>query len=88
MTTAPVQVKFFGAFRKYGDSTLLDLPTDSSVHDLKDLLTQHMARQVPDFQDAALIRDSAVACNDTIVSPHRKIAAGEIVSILPPVCGG
>lgn len=88
MTQSVVKVNFFGAFRKYGDHEILSVPVGSSVVDLKNLLIRHLTRKNPDFSDIQLIHDSAIACNDTIVEVHHKVQAGEVVSILPPVCGG
>lgn len=88
MTQSTVKIYFFGAFKKYGDHEMLNLPTGSSVEDLKNLLTRHLIRKIPNFSDIQLIQDSAVACNDTVVGSHYKVQAGETVSILPPVCGG
>ena len=88
MTQSMVKVNFFGAFRKYGDHEMLSLPSGSSVDDLKILLAKHLSAKVPNFSDTQLIRDSAVACNDTVVGTHHKVQVGETVAILPPVCGG
>lgn len=88
MTQSAVKINFFGAFRKYGDGEMLAIPAGSSVEDLKSLLEKHLAEKVPDFSDGQLIRDSAIACNDTVVGPHHKVQPGEVISILPPVCGG
>lgn len=88
MTQSVVKVKFFGAFRKYGDNETLSIPAESSVGDLKKLLAEHLSGKVQNFSDAQLVRDSAVACNNTIVSLDYKVRPGEDISILPPVCGG
>ena len=88
MTQSVVKINFFGAFRKYGDHEMLSLPTGSSVDDLKSFLAKHLSAKVPNFSDAQLVRDSAIACNDSIVGPDHKVQSGETVSILPPVCGG
>jgi len=83
-----VKINFYGAFRKYGDHEILSLPAGSSIEDLKGLLAKHLASKVPDFSDGQLIRDSAIACNDTIVGSHHKVQPDETISVLPPVCGG
>ena len=88
MKQEDVKINFYGAFRKYGDHDTISLPIGSSVDDLKSLLAKHLNKKVPDFSDSQLIRDSAIACNDTIVGPQYKVQRGETVSILPPVCGG
>ena len=80
MNAVTVRVNFYGAFKKYGDHTLLTLPAQSTVENLKQLLELHL--------NDRLVRDSAIACNDTIVNPLYQVQSGEIVSILPPVCGG
>lgn len=84
MTQPVVRVNFFGLFRKYIDHDTLSFPAGSSVEELKALLAKHLSGKV----DSQLIHDSAIACNDVIVASDYKVKAGEIVSILPPVCGG
>ncbi|OGT52792.1 MAG: hypothetical protein A3E84_03965 [Gammaproteobacteria bacterium RIFCSPHIGHO2_12_FULL_42_13] len=80
MTVNTVRINFFGAFRKYGDYKMLHLPQDSSVLDLKRLLAEHL--------NDPLVWDSAIACNDTIVNYDYRVQIHEVISILPPVCGG
>jgi molybdopterin converting factor small subunit len=77
-----IKVEFFGAFKKYGDHAMLELPANSSVAELKNLLSEHLP------SSEQLIKDSAIACNDTIVNAGYKIQQGETIAILPPVCGG
>lgn len=88
MTNSSVKINFFGAFRKYGDDETLGLSTDVSVSDLKGLLAEHLSGKIPGFSDYLLIRDSAIACNDTVVGAHHKVKPGDVVAILPPICGG
>jgi molybdopterin converting factor small subunit len=88
MTQADIKIKFYGAFRKYGDQETISLPAGSSVDDLKNLLAKHLAGKVQNFSDAQLIRDSAIACNDTVVGSDYLVQSDEVVSVLPPVCGG
>jgi molybdopterin converting factor small subunit len=83
-----MKINFYGAFRKYGDHEILDLPKGSSAGELKDFLAKHLSGKIPGFPDAALIRDSAIACNDSIVDSSHKVQAEDVVAILPPVCGG
>ncbi len=80
MTGVVVRINFYGAFRKYGDHEMLSIPAGCSVSDLKRLLAEHL--------NDGLVKDSAIACNDTIVTADYQVQAGEIISILPPVCGG
>lgn len=84
MTQSIIKINFFGAFRKCGDHETLSLPAGGSVEDLKNLLAQRLSGKI----DVQLIRDSAIACNDTIVGPDHQVQPGDAVSILPPVCGG
>lgn len=88
MTQFVARINFFGAFRKYGDHATLLLPADGTVESLKSLLAQHLSKTVPEFSDAQLLRDSAIACNDRITAPNDRVGPGETLSILPPVCGG
>lgn len=80
MSTITVRVNLYGAFKKHGDYTLLQLPAQSTVENLKRLLEAHLNDQ--------LVKDSAIACNETIVGSCYRVQPGEIISILPPVCGG
>lgn len=84
MTQSVVKVSFFGVFRRCGDHETVSLPAGSSVEELKTLLAKQLSGKI----DSQLVHDSAIACNDTIVSAGYKIQPGEVVSILPPVCGG
>ncbi len=84
MTRSIVKIKFYGAFRKYGDHETLPLPVGSSVEELKNMLAEYLSGKI----DGQLIRDSAIACNDTIVAADYKVQPDDVVSILPPVCGG
>jgi molybdopterin converting factor small subunit len=79
-----MKISFYGAFRKYGDHAILDLPQGGSVAEVKDLLAKHLSGKA----EAALIKDSAIACNDTIVDSSCRIQATDSLAILPPVCGG
>lgn len=88
MTRSVVKINFYGAFRKYGAHETLSLPAGSSIEDLRSLLAKHLAGKVPGFSDNQLIHDSAIACNDTIVGLDYKVRHDEVISILPPVCGG
>ena len=88
MNPENVKIYFYGAFRKYGDHEILSLPAGGNVENLKKLLAKHMAGKVSGFSDSQLILDSAIACNDTVVGLDHKVLPDEIVSILPPVCGG
>lgn len=78
MTT--IRINFFGAFKKYGDYEMFSVPEGSSVEDLKNLLVNHL--------NDPLVWDSAMACNDILVGPDYRIQTDEVISILPPVCGG
>ncbi len=80
MTVNVVRINFFGAFRKYGDYKMLYLPEVCSVLDLKRLLAEQL--------NDPLVWDSTIACNDCIVNCDYRVQSHEVISILPPVCGG
>jgi len=84
MTQSPVKINFFGVFRKCGDHQTMLLPAGSSVEDLKNMLAEYLSGKI----DGQLVRDSAIACNDAIVAADYKIRPDDVISILPPVCGG
>ena len=76
-------IHHYGAFRKLGDSTPLDVPAQATVSEVKIALIASLGEQ-----HRLLIEDSALA-NDTDILPDEFILDQDApLSILPPVCGG
>ena len=76
-------IRLFGAFRKYGDTLELRLEPGASVADIKSCLAQKL-----DTNDAALVADSAIANDNTIIGAGEVFEMDAVLAILPPVCGG
>lgn len=77
-----VTVKFFGAFRVYGENIAFPLPPGSSVREVKVGLQKALKA------DAALIDDSVLANDDSILGDAAVFTKDVHLAILPPVCGG
>jgi molybdopterin synthase sulfur carrier subunit len=72
-----VEVEFLGPINK--DSLSLDI---DNLSELSDILKD-------DSEVCSWLESCAVAINDTLVcSKDVKLAKGDKVSLLPPVCGG
>ncbi|MGK5087115.1 hypothetical protein WDW86_06120 [Bdellovibrionota bacterium FG-2] len=87
MTQIEVQVKLFGAFKSFADGQQLNLtiPAQSTVIDLKKILTEKL-------NAGDLVAKSAIADETRILGDYdllQQSGSGKcIVSVLPPVCGG
>jgi len=78
-----ITIRLFGAFRKYGDVLELDMPSGSSIADIKSRLAEKL-----DTNDATLVADSAIANDNEIINSGTVFDADATLAILPPVCGG
>lgn len=83
MDTIQVHMKFFGAFRQYGDDCSLTVPAGSNTETVKMVLAKEM-----DNIDPKLIKAAALANQNTILTTTDELDADCELSILPPVCGG
>lgn len=88
-----VEIKMFGAFRKYENNkeiTYFESTTPIKVEDLKNILSSKLA--VLNKNDSILIHDSALAHatvhNPSIIHKNTMIHESCTLVILPPVCGG
>lgn len=88
MTDITVKIRFFGAFRKYGDGAVVRLPKGSSVADVKKSLFRVLTERDAAFSDGLLIDDSAMANDNAIVPSDTVFETDATLAILPPVCGG
>jgi molybdopterin converting factor small subunit len=78
-----INIKFFGGFRKFGESIDLSVPSSSSVPVVKEVLIQAL-----EGKDKLLIDASVLANDNTILRDDAVFYEDTQLSILPPVCGG
>lgn len=76
-----IQVRLFGAFRNYRDELNLEIDSQATVQDLKEILLGH-------FENKKLVQESAIADEKQILLPSDLIGSRTWLAILPPVCGG
>ncbi len=76
-----IQLRLFGAFRKYQPELNLEIDSRATVQDLKEILLGY-------FDDEKLVLESAIADEKQILLPGELIGARTCLAILPPVCGG
>ena len=81
MAEITLKIKPFGAFRTFGDSIELSVPSGSSIATIKTLLQTKL-------NDNILVSDSVLADNDAILRDEDILDSDTALSILPPVCGG
>ncbi|MEZ5903384.1 MAG: hypothetical protein R3D88_08815 [Alphaproteobacteria bacterium] len=83
MSTLVLPIKFFGMFRKFGKQVEVEIPSGSSVLEIKSMIIQKLGAENKDLVD------SSVLANTTDILPDAYIF-NEVqnLSILPPVCGG
>ena len=79
MGNITLEIKLYGAFRKFGDSVNIIIPKGSDMEQVKTALSKGLGEQV---------NDSALA-NDNMILPKSYLFEQDAtLSILPPVCGG
>ncbi len=72
-----IKVEFLGPINK--KSISIDI---SNLNQLKDILQKDK-----DMED--WLKNSAIAVNDNIITDiNKELKNGDIISLLPPVCGG
>ena len=81
MANLNINIKFFGSFRKFGESIDLSIPSGSSVEIVKQLLQKEL-------NDNILVTDSVLANDNEILKDSDILNDNAQLSILPPVCGG
>lgn len=86
-----LEIKFYGAFRKYEDHSAplyLSVESPASVKKIKNSLKEALQSRVSKFLDEDLLDDSALATQTRVLAPGDSISDSCVLSILPPVCGG
>lgn len=76
-----IQMKFFGAFRKFGESLALQVPVGTNVAAIKAELQSKLNGE-------SLVSDSVLADDSVILRDDDILEGDAALSILPPVCGG
>lgn len=80
-----MKILFFGRLADMLGSELeVDVPPDSSVGQLRDLLIQ----RYPDAAPVLLNRRAKACVGDALVHDHAIVGTAEVVEFLPPVSGG
>jgi len=83
METVKICIRFFGSFRRLGESVSVDVPQNTDIQTLKKILTEKLGKA-----EEKLIHDSAFADRESILKKDFILTQDTILSILPPVCGG
>ena len=81
MAAITIHIKFFGAFRKFGEGLNFSVPTGSTIAAVKTVLQSKL-------DGSCLVLDSALANDNTILRDSYVLDDNVELSILPPVCGG
>ncbi|MBI3555572.1 MAG: MoaD/ThiS family protein [Deltaproteobacteria bacterium] len=78
-----IKVRLFGAFRNYGNGSLLEVELDpgATVAALREALRVHV-------KEPRLLSDSAFADETAVLIDAQVLRDGTTVAVLPPVCGG
>jgi len=81
-----VEIKLFGAFRQYSPEAAIavSLPDNADVAGLR----QAFAEKLDDDNARALLQSSAFATDEAILDEEEAVPDGQVISVLPPVCGG
>lgn len=83
MKTVKICIRFFGSFRRLGESVSVDVPKNTDIQTLKKILTEKLGKT-----EEKLIHDSAFADRESILKKDFILTQDTTLSILPPVCGG
>ena len=81
MSEINISVKYYGAFRKFGDGMEFSVPKGSSVFDIKLVIQGKLNGE-------GLVQDSVLSNEDSILQDDYILNNNATLSILPPVCGG
>ncbi len=81
MSTITIHMKFFGGFRKFGESLDFSVPIGSTVVAIKATLQEKL-------NGDKLVLDSVLANDRNILRDSDILSSDTELSILPPVCGG
>jgi len=83
MKKIDLNIKFYGAFRKFGQSISVKVNSGANMIDVKNALISALG------EDHYLLVGDSVLANDEAILPNDYVISEEsTLSILPPVCGG
>jgi molybdopterin synthase sulfur carrier subunit len=88
-----VQVRLFGAFRKYssGAELTFDVPRGTPVSALRKRVAEALRRKFPAFCEDGLLNASVLADEHRVLDDGDPVGSGldhVSLAVLPPVCGG
>ncbi|MCC7406118.1 MAG: MoaD/ThiS family protein [Bdellovibrionales bacterium] len=85
-----VEVRLFGAFRRYIPDGRIQITLDEpcSIPVFKTALFSQLQKLNPEFSDLNLVLESALADENIILTEPSVIDATRQLALLPPVCGG
>ena len=81
MSNISINIKLFGAFRKFGECLDFSVPTGSTVATIKTILQDRLNGE-------KLVLDSVLANDNAVLRDNDVLDTDTKLSILPPVCGG
>lgn len=88
MSKIKVEVKLFGAFRKYGSAPImLEFSNAKTTAEVKSVLAEQLLKDFPEF-DKDLVHTSVLANEKSVLADHILIEQSCQLAVLPPVCGG
>ncbi len=79
MSDINLEIKLYGAFRKFGQSVNISIASGSKIKQVKEALADALGE---------LVNSSVLADNDIILNNDDILEQDTTLSILPPVCGG
>ncbi len=78
-----VRLKLYGAFKEFGDEKTIKIVKDSKISDLRKALKDNFLKDQTELLDASAISD-----DNNILEDNYMIQSNQVLSLLPPVCGG
>ncbi len=85
-----IEVKLFGAFRKYIPSGVLKVQAPDSITaaQMKELIKEVLQKEAPTLSQSDLVHESALATETEVLAEDEWIRNRNNLALLPPVCGG
>lgn len=85
-----VEIKLFGAFRKYipVGKIKLHLPEHCTAFQLKQKIHEVLCERVVDYREPSLVFESALATESKVLAEDVLVEGASDLALLPPVCGG
>lgn len=85
-----VEVRLYGAFRDYASdpSLKLELAEGASLDQLRAALEEQLAALQPASHPADLLQRSVFADQTDVLPADARLYGRQVLSLIPPVCGG